>query len=185
MNNTASEGAPAGQWTFTVVLMFCYGCCYVLCISTQTTKCTNVINQISSVLESVWRQANNKNHICCIIITQLTTMPSKAAALYRYVPQSIKLQLVQTSIWHTTSATSRVGQHWSNREVRKTRPKQPVCTNMSAFVSERCRVNRKPWRKLWCGDDNRALSVIKLINRACSLVTHPYTRHSNSQTSEC
>lgn len=33
--------------------------------------------------------------------------------------------------------------------------------NMAAFVSEGCRVSRKPWRKLQCDDDNRALSAHK------------------------
>lgn len=32
---------------------------------------------------------------------------------------------------------------------------------MAAFVCKGCRVSRKPWRKLWCDRDNRALSAHK------------------------
>lgn len=90
------------------------------------------------------------------------------------MPQPIKLQLAWTRIWPKANATSGVGQRWSNREVRKTRPKQPVCKNMAAFVLEGCRVSRKPWRKLRCWDDNRALSTHKahqsrLLSRDSSL----------------
>lgn len=45
---------------------------------------------------------------------------------------------------------------------------------MAAIVSEGCRVSRKPWRKLWCRDDNSALSThkahqLRLLSRDSSL----------------